>query len=307
MRISLCITVLNEERVVGRLLESVLNQTRKSDEIIVVDGGSTDKTVEIIRRFQKKNKSLKLLCERGSVAHGRNTAIEIAKNQIIAQIDAGCVAKGDWLEKLTAPFFQKAVDLVAGFYEMKTKTSLQEAMCVFHGVPQARFDPESFLPSARSVAFRKQLWEEVGGYDEKLAKAGEDTLFFFKCVKTGARIVRVEQARVVWEEPAEFTLIVSLKKFFAYAKGDAQAGIWWHPTQQLASHNIRISLIFLRYLMGIILIKYATILLPAYLFWSIWKWRDVVIDWQARLWLPVVQVTSDLAVMSGFLWGLIKK
>ena len=257
MSISVCITVLNEGSAVGKLLESLIGQTKRADEIVVVDGGSTDKTVEIIKHFAKKNKTIKFTVEKGGIAHGRNTAIELAKGEIIAQTDGGCVAKSDWLEKLTRPFAHKGVGLVAGFYEMPYTNSFQEALNVFHGVSPARFDPVSFLPSARSVAFRRQLWEKVGGYAEHMPGAGEDTLFFYKCVKTGVRIARVEEAKVTWWETTRLTFKSSMKKFFNYAKGDAKAGIWWHPVQQFASHNINIILIFLRFILGLVVLIYS--------------------------------------------------
>src|SRR3990172_9902871 len=159
MKVSVCVTVLNEEGSVGELIQSLLSQTKKPDEIFIVDGGSTDKTVGIIRHYQKKDKRIKLLVEKGSTAHGRNTAIELAKNPIIVSTDAGCVAKPDWLEKITEPFKYKNVGLVAGFYEMQAVNPMQEAMNIFHGITPKMYDPVKFLPSARSVAFRKSVWE----------------------------------------------------------------------------------------------------------------------------------------------------
>lgn len=135
MNISLCITILNEEKGTIALLDSIFAGSKKPREIVIVDGGSDDKTVEIIRHYQKKHANIKLLVEKGGIAHGRNTSIEIAEGDIIAQIDAGCIANPDWLEKLTEPFVNKNVDIVAGFYEMPANTSLQAAINVFHGVP----------------------------------------------------------------------------------------------------------------------------------------------------------------------------
>jgi glycosyltransferase involved in cell wall biosynthesis len=314
MKVSLCVTIYNEESSISALIDSLLSQTKKPDEIIIVDGGSLDKTVEIVRHYQKKDKRIKLVIEPGSIAHGRNTSIELAKYPIIASIDAGCIAKNDWLEKITQPFINKEIGLVAGFYHMGAKNSLQQAMVIFHGVPPQRFDPENFLPSARSVAFRKDLWLEVGGYSEKLAKTGEDTLFFYNIVKTKTRIARVEEAVVYWEDPKNYTLLTFLKKSFEYAKGDAEVGILWHPSQRFTSHNIKVVAIFARYIVGLILFAailfrgltplLLLVLIFLYLFWSIWKWRDVIKDMRVRLWLPVVQVTSDLAVMLGFVAGL---
>lgn len=53
MRVSLIFTVLNEEKSVKNLLDSLLKQTRKPDEIVVVDGGSKDRTVEILKQYRK--------------------------------------------------------------------------------------------------------------------------------------------------------------------------------------------------------------------------------------------------------------
>ena len=120
------------------------------------------------------------------------------------------------------------------------------------------------------------------------------------------------------------SLWTSLKKFYNYAKGDAKTGIWWHPTKQLASHNIKISLIFVRYSFGlfllistfyfhlsfvyhIICVDILLICLFAYLCWPLAKWHDVIKSWQGRLLLPVVQVASDFAVMSGFVSGILGK
>lgn len=317
MKVSVCITIFNEQKSIGKLLDSLLSQTKKPNEIVIVDGGSKDKTVEIIRHYQKKDRRIKLLIEPGSVAHGRNTSIELARNPIIASTDAGCVAKRDWLEKVSEPFKHKKIGLVAGFYHMAARNPMQRAVNVYHGVLPTQFDPTSFLPSARSFAFRKELWERVGGYSENLEKAGEDTLFFYKVVKTGTRIARVKEAIVDWEEPAGFTLADSIKKFYQYAKGDAQAGIWWHPTKQLASHNIKISLIFLRYILGLTLLLFAfnnsllwPVIIAALIFYIFWAFRKVYVltsDWKAGIWGIVLQFLSDFTVMWGFIRGSIRR
>jgi len=316
MKISVCVTVFNEEKDVGRLLKALLTQTAKEDEIVIVDVKSKDKTVENIREYQKKHKNIKLLIKRSSTAEGRNLAVKIASNEIIAFTDAGCTPHKDWLKKLTKPFKDKKVGLVAGFYTMPAKTHLQAAVNVYHGVPPERFDENKFLPSTRSVAFKKSLWEKVGGFNENLERAGEDTEFFYKIVKTRTKIVRAKDALVDWNETASMLFSTSIKKFYNYAKGDAQTGIWWHPTQRIASHNIKIFSIFVRYLLGMVIFISALkfhllfVLLVAafllYLMWSVWKWKDVVRDWSVRIWLPVVQVSSDFAVMCGFLAGILK-
>lgn len=315
MKVSVCITVFNEEKSIARLLDSLLKQTSKPNEIVIVDGGSKDKTVDIIRHYQKKDKRIKLLIEPGSIARGRNVSIDIARYPVIASTDAGCIAKSDWLEKITEPFKYETVGVVAGFYDMPAKNPMQEAINTFVGVTPACFDPTSFMPSTRSVAFRKNVWEKIGGFSEKLGGTGEDTLFFHNVEKQGVKIVRVKEARVEWRELASYILKDALNKMYYYAKGDAQTKIWYHSTKQFASHNIKITLIFARYILGLgmVFLAFSTPLLWLilafglffYISWAFRKVYDQTNNFTAGLWGIIVQFGSDLAVMAGFLNGIL--
>lgn len=312
MNISVCITVFNEEKSIGGFLDSLLAQTRKPDEIVIVDGGSHDKTIEIINHYQKRFRKIKLLKENCTRAKGRNISIEVAKNEIIAITDAGCIVHKDWLEEITNPFMHKEVDIAAGFYEMTGKTSMSRAMGVFLGVIPNKFEM-NFLPSTRSMAFRKGAWEEVGGFPEGKANSAEDTDFNFHAVKIGLKYARVKTAIVEWGMPA--TLKDFIFKISEYAKWDVRYGIWWHPTQRLASHNIKVLSIFFRYLVGLgllifslwypLLLYLLVILLLLYLFWSYRKVFLAFGDYKLAIWGPILQIASDFAVMRGFASGLL--
>ena len=110
MKVSICITVLNEEKSIRVLIESILKQSKKPDEVVIVDGGSTDKTVKIIRHLQKKDRRIKLLEEKCSRSEGRNLAVELAKNDAIIMTDAGCIAKKHWLKRLAESFKNEEID-----------------------------------------------------------------------------------------------------------------------------------------------------------------------------------------------------
>lgn len=314
MRVSIVVTVLNEGHTVSRLLNSTLLQSENPDEILIIDGGSDDGTVRIIEHYQKKSSKIKQVIEKGSIAHGRNTGIEMAKNDLIAMIDAGCVADKDWLKKITEPFTNKDIDMVAGFYEMVAITSFQKALAPFVGIPSSRFSG-SFLPSARSMAFKRSLWVKVGGFCEKVDRAGEDTLFNYEVLKTGAKIARVKDAIVYWEVPK--TLREAAKKFYYYARGDAQTGIWLHSSKGIESHNIKILLIFARYALllavfypsfkGMTPLPIPLTLIFLYLLWSVWKFRDLETDWRTKLWFPIIQLISDICVMFGFIAGVFSR
>ncbi len=315
MKISVVVTVLNEVQTIAVLIQSLLNQTITPDEILIVDGGSTDGTKKVVENYAQNNPAIKLLDKKGNISVGRNYGIESAKNEIIALIDGGCVAHSDWLEKLMEPFRDLSVGVVAGYYEMITTNSLSKAVMPFQGVTPRKFDRSSFMPSARSMALRRSVWEEVGGFNEDLYKAGEDTLFNYEVVKANIKIERVPEALVDWKVPSTLKEISS--KFFCYAKGDAEANIWWHPTQKFNTHNLKIVSIYVRYLFLFTLffvgqtssfifsLFISTVVM--YLSWSVWKTKEDISDTQARLYVPFIQVLSDFAIMTGFFSGIVSK
>jgi len=315
MKVSVAVTVLNEEKTVANLLKALLTQSKKPDEIVIVDAGSRDKTRLIIRHFQKKDKRIKLLWKKGcSRAEGRNLGVEVARSEVIAMTDAGCIPQKHWLKRITSPFKVNQVGAVAGFYKMTGDSPVQQAFSVFLGTLPDDFDIK-FLPSTRSIAFRKSVWQEVGGFDENLDDTAEDTIFNHKLTKNGVKLARVKTARVEWGMPE--TLEAGIKKMHDYAKGDAKSKLWFHSGKLFASHNIRILLIFARYIFGLWLITKA---ITAPLLWSLaliffviyllFAFRKVYLrfrSFEVGLWGIAIQFISDIAVMSGFIKGLIHK
>jgi glycosyltransferase involved in cell wall biosynthesis len=303
MKNTICITVLNEKNKVKILLNSLLNQTETVDEIVIVDAGSSDGTIEAIKNYSKKY-NIKLIVKKCTRAEGRNLAVKAAKNCIIAMTDAGCIADKYWLENITKPFKDKKVDMVAGFYIMRAENSLQKAISVYLGVLPKEFN-DSFLPSARSVAFRKSLWKKVGGFPENLKDTAEDTIFNQKVVESKAKIVREKEAVVYWEVPNSISEFY--KKIRNYAKGDAVSGVFWHPTKKWKTHNIKALSVFLRYLIFLFLFIVNQLLFAftvlIYLFWSFRKVFRRIDNTKAGAWGAVLQIISDFAVMSGFISG----
>src|SRR4030042_3558803 len=99
MKISICITVFNEEKSISKLIESLLNQDKIPDEIVIVDGGSSDKTVELIKHYQKKDKRIKLVVQKCNCAEGRNISVDLARGDIIVPPDADSLAEKYWVKR----------------------------------------------------------------------------------------------------------------------------------------------------------------------------------------------------------------
>jgi glycosyltransferase involved in cell wall biosynthesis len=185
--VSVVSTVLNESAAIDALVESLMRQTLAPAEVIIVDGGSADGTWERLEAARAKypvlvpirDESCSLQRSPGPIARGRNVAIAAASSDVIACADAGCTYHPDWLRNLTAPIFAGDSEYsLGGAYidpDPTNSTVWDVASAPFFGV---KLNPDAATKSctARSMAFRKELWRRVGGFPETFF-LGEDTLF----------------------------------------------------------------------------------------------------------------------------------
>ncbi|GIW62603.1 MAG: hypothetical protein KatS3mg090_0429 [Patescibacteria group bacterium] len=200
--------------------------------------------------------------------------------------------------------------IVAGAYEMRTKTPLQKAFSLFVGVQRQNFKEKNFVPSTRSVAFKKDLWEKLNGFNEALQKA-EDTEFFLKAEKIGAKKILCPEAKVIWFEFENLKLKDMIKRFFSYAKEDAKTLIFWDKNKGIKTHNLKVLFIFARYLIFFLLFLNSKILgsltFILYLALAFLKFPYLKLSLEERLSLIVMQIISDFSVMTGFIVGILEK
>lgn len=195
-RISLIITVKNEKKI-NILLDSILNQSRIPDEIIVVDGGSTDNTISIINQYMDIL-PIKLFKEKVNVPRGRNIAIENSKYSIIAVTDGGCKLDPNWVAEITKPIVEKNVDIVSGKYVGHGDSYFQLVVSLLLIYDFEKVNENTFSPSSRSIAFKKEAWKQVKGYPEWIGVA-EDTYFNRELRKIGKEFYLNRNAIVYWE------------------------------------------------------------------------------------------------------------
>lgn len=306
MKTAFITTVLNEEREIVSFLDSLQKQTELPDEIVIVDAGSKDKTCKFIREHSiNKKRKIKLITNKGNRSVGRNTAIRAVLSDIIAVSDVGCILDKNWFAKIVEPFKDRFVSVVSGFYHPKASSIFERSLSAYTCVMPGKLDKDNFLPASRSVAFKKSAWQKVGGYPENLDTC-EDLVFAKKLKKADFKFVFREDAKVLW--PQRKNIIEAFGQFFAYAVGDGEARYFRPQTP----------LLFVRYIVGLSLIvlyfdtrSYYLLLTIYYLLffyiaWSIWKNFRYVKKWQALFILPILQIISDIAVISGTSIGLIR-
>ncbi|MFJ8538269.1 glycosyltransferase [Streptomyces sp. NPDC093591] len=237
--VSVVTTVLNEADVIERLLGLLVPQlVENGDEIVVVDGGSTDGTADRVEAWVSKDARIRLLRRPGSgISAGRNAGVQAAGNSLIACTDAGCYPDPDWLAQLRAAAAEPdPADLITGVYRVDGHGAPARAMAaVGYPVPEEARHPgpwtrvyfrlfgrglDATMPTGRSMAFSRAAWQDAGGFPEHL-RTSEDVLFGRAVVAAGHRAVLATSAEVSWEQRP--TLRRTAAMYFRYGEGDGRS------------------------------------------------------------------------------------
>jgi len=226
--VSVTATVLNEAEDIDALVSTLAEQSLQP-ELIVVDGGSTDGTWERLQAAQTKypnlvairDESCNLKASQGPIARGRNVGIAAARSEVIACADAGCIYDPEWLERLTAPIRNGSAEYALGgsCVDPDDQTIWDLASAPFFGMKQGA-DGTTKSCTARSMAFRKELWQRVGGFPET-SFLGEDTSFDL-LVRKFTLPVYAERAQAIYRP--RHTLKSALSMMARYGVADGVLG-----------------------------------------------------------------------------------
>jgi len=171
-KVSVVIIAKNAERTIGYTLKSLLKQTRKPDEIIVVDDSSNDRTIEIAREYGARVVHNYL----GGCGAGRRIGVEEAKYDITVFIDADCIAHPKFIEEILKAyklFMKENVVAQGGKVEVIKRIDYVDIHGVLRSLKNERTVKEDkylFVNYVRPAAFSilKKIALEVGNFDENL-------------------------------------------------------------------------------------------------------------------------------------------
>jgi glycosyltransferase involved in cell wall biosynthesis len=270
---------------------------------VIVDGGSTDATLARLEARAALEPRMRISVHPGNISAGRNAAVRAARHGIIACTDAGVIVDAEWLERIARRFeADPSVDVVAGFYRAEGTTAFERAAAVVSAPGLKEVDRERFLPSARSLAFRRDAWSAVGGFDESLAFA-EDTWFALSLRRAGFAFAFVPEAIVVWRPRG--TLGSYARQFARYGRGDGGARLRGGFYATLA----------LKYALGLALlvggarVRVLWVALAAgigaFAFSQARRGRGRLPAIEAVTLVPALKVVYDLALLLGYARGLL--
>jgi len=301
-------TVLNEEGSLPKFLSGLAKQSCLPAEIIITDGGSADRSVEILEPWGvPQGVRLTVITAAGAnISAGRNLAIERTSRERIVVTDAGTVLDREWLRCLKAGFDAEA-DVVSGFFLPTGSTLFERTLARVVTPLLDEIEPEDFLPSSRSVGFTKQAWSKAGGYPEWLDYC-EDLVFDLALKAVGARFTFAPGALVTWS--ARPDLMRFGKQYYRYARGDGKAGLFArrHTARYLAYFGgacLLIGGLFQPWFFGPLALGF--IVYQSKFLRRIWRdRREFGGRVPAALALtPVIVVFGDLSKMLGYPAGLI--
>ena len=179
--VSFIVTTKNEEDYLEKCLKSVINQTYRNIEVIVVDSFSVDKTVEIARRYADKT-----VVEDCLMPTGRNIGAKYAKGDILAFVDADIILQDDWLENALSELNDNVVAVTSDLFpdEEGLKNiilywylTLSKSILFMFGIPNVGH-------SGTAAIVRKDIFCKVNGYPNDIV-ACEDIAFTSRLIKYG--------------------------------------------------------------------------------------------------------------------------
>jgi cellulose synthase/poly-beta-1,6-N-acetylglucosamine synthase-like glycosyltransferase len=231
--ISVVVPTLNDRNGLEELLHALAVQTRAPDEVVVVDGGSTDGTMELLEAWRADSRvPVKVMTGSAlSIGAARNAGVQAASHHWIACTDAGCRPVPQWLAVIDAA--RREADFIAGVVIIDGRTPFERALALTHYPSTEELDDPGLLVRVSHrlfgrgydpdrvggayMAFTKPLWSAVGGFPAGLS-ASEDHAFSSAVVAQGFRVTRAREAAVRWRPPGSW--LGNAAMFLRYSRAD---------------------------------------------------------------------------------------
>ncbi len=208
--VSIVIPLYNQADFIEENIESLSKQTFKDFETIVVNDGSTDNSLKIIKELQKKYKELDIKIidqENCGLSCARNRGIKEAKSKLILPLDADDKLREDAIEKYLKGYRESNADIVIAdtqnFGEDDTFFSRSESSFLL-------------LPYENHLnycgLYKKSVWEEVGGYKLNMDGGYEDWEFWLSCYERGYKFHFVKEALFLYRVKKQSMVTEAIKK-----------------------------------------------------------------------------------------------
>lgn len=220
MKITVLIPCHNEELTVRRCIESVLNQSRKADEVIVVNDGSRDTTLKILKQFKKKIKVISISKKTGNKSIAQERGFKHATGDIIITTDADSILDCHFIKNISKEFKDKKVAAVAGYVKSIENNWLTSCRQIDYLISQEIHKRAQSLVNALYVipgcagAYRREVFNTYISFDHDTVT--EDLDFTYKYHRNDLKVGYCKDAVVYTEDPSTLKdYIIQLQRWHA--------------------------------------------------------------------------------------------
>jgi len=175
-KLSLIIPALNEEKFLPRLLSSLAEQTKMDFDVVVVDGSSKDKTVEVAQSFQSKLPMLQVIVsEKASLPLQRNIGARATSGDWLAFVDADSILLPYFVERLEWFIRERKPALFTSWFRPDSEVSGDAIFTLISNlfVEGSIVFNRPIAPGPLTVV-KRDVFDLVGGYNESITFFGED-------------------------------------------------------------------------------------------------------------------------------------
>lgn len=223
--VTVIVPAYNEEKAIGKTVDALLSLSYANKEIIVVDDGSTDRTLEVARSYAKGDLVKVLTKPNGGKWDALNTGIEVAKGEFIVCIDADTLLDPNAIQHLIKHFKDPNIAAVAGNVKVGNRHGLLtklQALEYVVGINLHRRS-EAYLQNVTVVpgpigAFRASVLKEIGLFEGDTF--AEDADITFRILRAGYKTVFEARAFGYTEAPTSMTSLA--KQRYRWYRGSLQ-------------------------------------------------------------------------------------
>lgn len=310
--ISIVIPVLNEESFIENLLYGLLLEEELISEIWVCDGGSVDRTKELVLNISENQSKVKYVFNQNKyVSHAFNLVYPSAKGEFIALLGAHAIYPSKFLSNGLSYLQSGEADVVGGPLLQKGKGAIGEAIALAmsskFGVGDTEFrtsDKKQYVDSVAFAIYRKDILEQTGLFDTVLIR-NQDDEFHYRIKSFGYRILMVPEMRCT------YFVRESHKDLFIqyYQYGLFKPLVLYKLRSALRIRHL-IPAFFILYLISLPLAMFTLFwILPVllYLILNCWISMNSKTGIAVRLWMMLTFPILHIAYGLGFLKGLFIK
>lgn len=312
LSISVICPVFNEAAYIDQLLGFMQRATVRPAEIWLVDGGSTDGTVEKIREWQKRIPELRLLHNpKQYVPFALNLAIPRCTGDIIVRLDAHTEYADDYFEKILEGFQRSGADVVGGPTRVRWKNTVQRAVgiaiCDVFGIGNSKVHQLDYEGTSDTVTFgawKRSVFERAGLFDEQLLR-NQDDEFHYRVRALGFLIYQYPEIRLYYYPRQSFRGL--FRQYFQYGLykplvlQKVKSGLQWRHL---------VPSLFVLYLVALMVLGWwiPWLAIPLVLYLSILAYKSLSarVPWKVKMALLGVYPTIHIAYGMGFLAGIPK-